>query len=380
MDIDDSVPQQSSAMDIVNDTSCTNNSVDIEMPITAFLDDIIKICQTSFNNKKPLKTHEIQKIQSDIHEVKNQIINYVLPLRTTSNVEPDHLKVQTNKSISKNDGDRSTSNATEVQRNKTRETYARVVIKSIDSAKLPSASNVESSVSKMLEEYDIDATILNSYPTKSGDLGINFKSNDNVHLIADTITNDLGYEAFGSQPMQPKVKISHIPKHIPEENIKDKIIESNAWLESFGDEELTIMFSYIRHDYRSVVCKISPNLRLKIIENKNHLILGRKRCPVKDHFHVRRCTKCSKFDHVKSKCKATSETCSFCSSSHPTNSCPFKENKKKHKCINCADTEFDVHHPSHSENCPSYLHQRLMIIKRTNWGDGGPPNALDSLQ
>ena len=92
-----------------------------------------------------------------------------------------------------------------------RETYARVVIKS-NGNKLPPPSQLESSISRILKEENIEATIQGCHPAKDKDLVlVNFGTDGNVNLIADSISSNLGFRASGTPPILPKMTISHIP-------------------------------------------------------------------------------------------------------------------------------------------------------------------------
>ena len=358
---------------------CDENLQDI----TKHLDDIVKLSHHVYSTKRQTTSKQFHHIQSLVNNVKNIIINNLIPLalRAQSSIRgTDMLPAQPTEHHKKTENMPITINSMASQNPPVvmpRETYARVVIKS-NGDKLPSPPQLENSISRILKEKNIDATIQGCHPVKNKDLMlVNFGTNDNVNLIADSISSNLGFSASGTPPIHPKLTISHIPQHIDEEDIKKEIFSSNPCLQGLNEDDFVILFSYIHKDFRSVVCKVSPTIRKAICANDRKLRIGFRCCPAKDRIHVIRCTKCNRFGHTRKYCNADKETCSFCSQQHRTHDCPNKQDEAKYQCSNCChfnNPELDItKHAAHDPRCPTFQQQRKRTILRTNWGNNDIP-------
>lgn len=138
-----------------------------------------------------------------------------------------------------------------------------------------------------------------------------------------------------------------------------------------------VILSYKAKDLGSAVIKMSPNIRQIIGRHENTLRLGSRACHVRDHLHVLRCGKCSKFGHSTSKCAATNPICSFCAQSHDSKSCSQKSDAYKHKCSNCISDnipESENQHSAHSKSCPRFASSLRRLISMTDWGDAALPS------
>lgn len=336
------------------------------------LDQLEKIIEDHFKAKTYLRVPEMQHFRDLVSTLRKNLVDILLPAVLTASTRATVPAPVTPVSLSPaNDSPQPIVQQPIQQR---RETYARVVIKDTD-MNLPSSSTLENSISKLLKDRKIDATIQSCRPTKSGDtMLVNFNASDDVNLIANNISSDLGFRASGSPPILPKLTISHIPQHIDVNTIAEELFSANKWLDDSKEEQFEILFSYIHKDFRSIICKVSPNIRQMILNHGGKVRVGARNCPVKDRIHVKRCTKCNLLGHTRSGCTATTETCAFCSAPHKTYDCPHQSDTAMYKCINCSKANNDnINHAAHHQNCPSFLLLRQKTIMRTNWGKSRPP-------
>ncbi|RNA22983.1 reverse transcriptase [Brachionus plicatilis] len=58
------------------------------------------------------------------------------------------------------------------------------------------------------------------------------------------------------------------------------------------------------------------------------------------------CHNCSKIGHTQMTCCDTKPTCPICTGEHTLQNCQYKDDKSKHKCINCKEN-----HPAFSKSC-----------------------------
>ena len=96
-----------------------------------------------------------------------------------------------------------------------------------------------------------------------------------------------------------------------------------------------VLFTYDVRDWRSIVCKVSPEIRSRIIENRNVVRIENRSCPAKDRFHIKQCGKCLRFGHKTNVCRSDRYNCAHCREDHHIKDCPHKESDEKRKCSNC---------------------------------------------
>lgn len=345
--------------------------------ITQSLDAIGDMIHQLHSKKRQILADHNQTIQRHIHNIKNTIINLLLPIASSSSDKPTQPKpTGENQSYSQ-----------AVTKNMKRPQPTTVFIKTpsnSDSDTSKTKSTIENSITELLHTNEIEATMVKCKNTQSGNLKIQFEPSDDVNKIGEVIQNNLGYEAKGRPLISPKITVSHIPSHIDLTNITNEILLSNPWLKqhSIGFE---VLFTYTNRDFGSAVCKVSPEVRQKIFESSGALKIGARACPVKDRFHILQCRNCSRFGHSTSKCKAENPNCTHCAKNHQHSSCPHKQHLPSDKvhlrCFNClssTETSSSAEHSATDHDCPQYRSQLIRLWNRTNWGSG--PSPLDNIR
>ncbi len=168
--------------------------------------------------------------------------------------------------------------------------------------------------------------------------------------------------------------ITHIPAHIKENELKEHILDNNMWLEEaiHQDGEFEILFTYKPKDFTSAVIKVTSNIRNTILDNQSTLIIGNRTCPVKDRFHISRCSKCSEYGHRSENCRSVDPVCGFCSGKHFTAQCSHKNEPSNHACVNCKQASKNHSHPVSDKKCPQLLIQIRKLIRNTDY-DNKPP-------
>ena len=349
-------------------TSSPSDKTDIQ-DITKSLDAIGEIVQLLHSKKRQILSEHNQTVQSHIQNIKNTVIQLLLPL-----AQPAAKTPQPTDNVSH--AQKTLYSKIHMPSNiKRRPQPTSVVIKTDETTNI---NKVENSITKLLHEQNIEATMLRCQDTHNGKIRLQFDPKDNVTAIADTITNNLGYEAKGRPLIQPKVTISHIPSHVDLADITNEILESNSWLKECH-EDFEVLFTYTHKDFGSAVCKVSAAVRQRILENGGALKIGARACPVKDRFHITQCRNCCRFGHTTSKCRSATPSCLLCAKDHKHSACPHKEAPRKAhlSCANCLSSKSaSSSEPSHSaidRNCPQYKAQLMRLWKITNWGQGPSP-------
>ena len=238
-------------------------------------------------------------------------------------------------------------------------------------------SEVVSEISELLTKSGSEANILKIAKNKKGDTLLKFKSSDDISAIADDIHEQLGYNARGRPLLQPKMTVTHIPAHVEVENdLRQQLINNNKWLEGPLENggELEVLFHYKPKDLFSAVLKMTPDVR-NAIQDNGSLVIGNRACPVKDRFHVQRCSKCYAFGHRSANCQVTHQICGYCSDEHQTKSCPNKNNSSKLRCSVCSSagsSDKTNYHSTFDKDCPRYLLELKRLIRITNYGERPP--------
>lgn len=102
---------------------------------------------------------------------------------------------------------------------------------------------------------------------------------------------------------------------------------------------------------------------------KGRLILGFNSCRIAPFRPILRCNNCQRYGHTKLQCRSR-EVCQYCTKFHISESCPIKNNQRKHRCINCLKSENDCNHPANSNQCPVFkyhLYQRNNSAQKFNY-------------
>ena len=120
--------------------------------------------------------------------------------------------------------------------------------------------------------------------------------------------------------------------------------------------------------------KVTPNIREAIMK-KEKIYLDLESHHVSDSFHVQQCYQCQSFGHKANSehCpnKNSDPTCFYCSCAHKSSACRNKDDKSKHKCVNCNKSNNQTikegvsKHNASSRNCPFYQKEIELIKKRT---------------
>jgi len=341
---------------------------------TSPIDEILCLIQHTYDKRLKLSSKDMQVIDSKAHEMKNRIINFLLPsaLDKTKKVKPSPLFQDT---VSPCVWPSLTSN-------KSRSTST-LLIKSDPSKKFESsdASLIESKVNSLISKEQMSATISSSSSTKNGDVVIRFDQNDDVKAIEHKVQNEFGYQTRSRSLPLPKLTISHVPKYvaIEKESVAELIMKSNPWLENFvrDGETFEVLFTYEVRDWRSIVLKASPKIRSEIIFLGSTLRIENRRCPVKDRFHIQQCGKCLGFGHKSHMC-LKEQLCAHCNGEHRISDCPEKSDNAKLLCSNCHKSSDDgswcTNHSAFSKSCPMYLKRMRRQAELTHWGNGPFPN------
>jgi len=242
------------------------------------------------------------------------------------------------------------------------------VVKSKTPAKLviDKADTEDSLSDKDLEKIIVNCSIPveSSFEDKSGSKILVLGSSSDRDKLKARIS-----EAFPSQIVKspavrlPTISVANLSTQFSHEDLENMIFSQNPDIKNQCDNGSTLTVLSVRPQrsgkrfYASL--KVSQDIRDLIDQSlKNKLYVGMSRCDVYDHFHVKRCNRCQKFNHYKGQCKASAPVCANCSEDHETNSCTKAGlDGFVPSCINCKRNSCpEGHaHAATSKVCYSYI-------------------------
>ena len=197
-----------------------------------------------------------------------------------------------------------------------------------------------------------------------------------------------------AKKMFPKVTVANIPNYlvahviaeesrltVPEyrEKLKSvllaKILQKNSFVNNaVVNQKRTFQIIYVNvgHDSTTIGIKVSPDIRHSLLSDQ-WIYIGNTRCRVVDRFDIKQCFKCQKIGHISTNCTENDFVCMYCSASHQTRSCPYKNSTDTHRCINCSHSTNAQHrdlcntHHSGAGNCPIIIQEKCELKKKTEY-------------
>ena len=162
----------------------------------------------------------------------------------------------------------------------------------------------------------------------------------------------------------PTISIANISNNLNAEELYDAIMRFNPEIESYVNnggifKVLGQLRKQNKNDSLQANVRVSNNIR-KLLENGgNRVCTGfGYSCKVYDHFHIKRCNICQKYNHYADNCPTKqAPVCSYCAENHKSDDCsnrtatPFIPT-----CVNCklSKDQCNTAHESSSNTCSTY--------------------------
>lgn len=334
--------------------------------ITASIDALNDDIRDLHNRKASVTKPVFASLQAQIDGLKSQLINFLLPLASKAQSVVPATSGQGGPSGPSYANVVSASTAVRHETRRPAPPTSSILIKPSSSSS--SKGDVVNQVSRLLGSSSSDATMVKSFSDKNGNTVLKFRSSDDVTTIADNIRTKLGLEARSRSTLKPKMTLTHVPAHVNvNDNFRAQMLEQNPWLADCLRDggELEVLFHYKPKDFHSVVLKMSANVRAAVLEHNSTIILSNCACPVRDRFHVLRCSNCCKTGHKTADCKVNS-VCGFCSEAHRSEVCPHKDDSSKYRCCMCSTNN---EHSTFAKQCPVYQNEVNKLIRLTDYGN-----------
>ena len=124
----------------------------------------------------------------------------------------------------------------------------------------------------------------------------------------------------------PTISIANIPIKHQKDNLKELFMIGNPEIKALVNQNEEFIVLAAKPQLRDktkqqAIVRVSNNIR-KAIELQGNRQTGANSCNIYDHFYIKRCNRCQKFNHFKAECKAKHPTCGHCSNDHDSEKCP----------------------------------------------------------
>jgi len=205
-------------------------------------------------------------------------------------------------------------------------------------------------------------------------------------IIHDHISNLANTEVESSKPRSrnPRLILHNVAPEIAEEDLIEMLIAQNEALkdelelhpQEDAADHLCLKFKLRKSNKsadsrNSFVVETSPKIRTIMMQNDSKLLLPYHVVAVRDYIYIKRCFKCSGFNHSHDNCKVQEVICPKCAGDHKLADCAAQD--KEHKCINCINhnkkfpNEFSIKHSSLDPNCKSYIKIKQLLQSKIDY-------------
>jgi hypothetical protein len=160
------------------------------------------------------------------------------------------------------------------------------------------------------------------------------KSKEDLEMLHANINDKCSQllEANIQKPRNPKLVIYNIPEEVNAENAEEILTTQNPEL-MLNAGEVEPKFTYRgKRNIKTLVIEVGPQTRQKILNTK--LQIGWHICNLRDYVVVKRCYKCSKYNHRAGDCRGE-EICPICMGGHTIKACTAQPSDCK--CVNCVN-------------------------------------------
>ncbi|XP_036147511.1 uncharacterized protein LOC118647204 [Monomorium pharaonis] len=216
---------------------------------------------------------------------------------------------------------------------------------------------------------------------REGTVILGCETGEEIDKLKDVVQSKLGdnYNVTESVQKKPKIKIVNIS----EEEIElddDELIDTIKKQNSIGESRISIVKKIPKRknmddsqsrrkgkEGRSLIIEVDE-VTHELMLKKEKLNIGWRKCPVFNHFSIKRCFKCWGFYHIAKNC-TRDETCHKCTGKHKASECREKQNK----CVNCMfkiktyNLKIKDDHDALDPECPTYKRAIEEEKRRGGW-------------
>lgn len=224
--------------------------------------------------------------------------------------------------------------------------------------KSQSTDYIKAEIKSKINPAEIKVGISGFKSLRNGKIAIESTSQKEIELLSRKINEHCPeLEATTKKRFNPRIVVFDVGPTVTIDNAAEIISSQNADLNIY-DKDIQPQFVYENKKSRktNLVVEVTPEVRNKLLGKK--LKIGWEVCRHEDYIRIKRCFKCSKFNHTASNCRGKL-TCPVCAEEHRRNEC--KATAEEYKCVNCSswnqynkDTKVNENHSSLDNNCGCY--------------------------
>ena len=163
----------------------------------------------------------------------------------------------------------------------------------------------------------------------------------------------------------PTISMAYLPRKYSTDELEELVLLAHPNIKSLvTDSKETFKVLSVKSQIRNkekyqASIRVSNNIRNIIANQCDRLYVGSHCCRVFDHFYIKRCNKCQKFNHYEADCKANVPVCGHCSGEHQSNTCSHISKSNFLPCCNNCKSNSKLEpqmntHSTFDRSCPSY--------------------------
>jgi hypothetical protein len=209
-------------------------------------------------------------------------------------------------------------------------------------------SELQNKIEKTLPSEKKNFVVSKIRAGNKGGMVLNFETKSDCDKAMKTFNEQstvLGLQASEIK-VKPRLLVKNIPTTFSKEEILAAAIQRNDKLSNLLEEDVsglkvvTLLKNHNRPDIQSVVFEATPKVHSFFL-NEKKITIGMCRYDITEHVHSLQCSRCMKYGHHFSECKATAPNCGVCAKKHQTQSCPHfnsverPRNVTERRCVNC---------------------------------------------
>lgn len=207
--------------------------------------------------------------------------------------------------------------------------------------------------------------------TKDGGVVIECPSSDDRRKLVSAVTEKMGDDYVVSVPKKkcPRVRIFGLSEQYNASEFVQALKDQNPHVLR-NDCVINVLHIFSDKNKSRFGVKLEvDSTSFKHLMDAQKVCVGWDSCWVNEDLNIGRCYKCWGFNHVVSKCKASSFRCSKCGGEHRLSECT----SNVEQCVVCRDAvsatnmSIDINHTVLDPKCPSYKHKMDMVRRTINY-------------